>query len=135
MQKLRKVIFEEHLFGSAWWATLYPEADLIKKNFVAQSDLGDQEDRQMMANAFDEKKGRHELTLFNNKRQGIAASFREHLLAAVKCPPLPTDPPPMIEDIAARKAKLEKAKEGEMSSLNRARLSFAADSTLTSSLF
>lgn len=112
MQKRRKSVFEEHLFGSAWWATLYPDGDLIKKNFVAQADLAIPGDRQTMGRAFDEGKGRHELTLFNNKRQSIATAFTKQLLSLLQCPPLPKDPPPAYEVIAIRAAKLERAKQG-----------------------
>jgi hypothetical protein len=86
---------------------------LLTNNFIAESDLASREDRSLMRKAFEEGKGRHELTLFNNKRQTMAKVLREYLLEALGCKPLPEDPPPTIEQIKARLQKLQEHLAGK----------------------
>jgi hypothetical protein len=113
LQKLRKVIFGEHLFGTAPWADLYADEELLTNNFIAESDLASREDRALMRKAFAEGKGRHELTLFNNKRQTMAKVLRDYLLAELDCKPLPDDPPPTLRKIEARSEKMKKVLAGK----------------------
>jgi hypothetical protein len=113
VQKLRKVIFNQHLFGTAPWADLYADQDLLTNNFIAESDLASREDRSLMRKAFAEGKGRHELTLFNNRRQTMAKVLREYLLEALHCKPLPEDPPPTIKQIEACSQKMKKNLAGK----------------------
>jgi hypothetical protein len=85
LQKLRKSIFNQHLFGTAPWADLYADQELLTNNFIAESELASREERSLMRKAFAEGKGKHELTLFNNKRQTMAKVLREYLLGALSC--------------------------------------------------
>jgi hypothetical protein len=108
-----KPIFVEHLFGTTPWANLYPDQDTLTKNLIAQADLSSSEDRAMMRKAFGNGKGRHELTLYNNKRQSLARIFRANLLPALGCEPLPEDPPPTFEQIGGRSEKMKKQLTGK----------------------
>jgi hypothetical protein len=112
---MRKIIFNQHLFGTAPWADLYADQELLTNSFIAESDLASREDWSLMRKAFAEGKGRHELTLFNNKRQTMAKVLQEYLLEALHCKPLPEDPPPTIKQIKARLQKLRKNLAGKPS--------------------
>jgi hypothetical protein len=106
VQKKRKVIFNEHLFGTAPWADLYADQELLTNNYIGESDLASREDRALMRKAFADGKGRHELTIFNNKRQNMAKGLRDYLLGALNCKPLPEDPAPTLGQIEARARNL-----------------------------